>query len=182
MKKTVTNSKHLISFSENIEFFSDVAVLTSKCLDCSCRNISHICSGWTWLMPSTKVWSVSSFPTLWVWISTLSSHLNILFVYLFVVSSVFILVSYQKKKTTTTIPPPGLLWLRRRSVYLGNSHHYHCLAHHSGAFGRRDQNLGKIRVFKFTDDSIRIKLESSSCFHVSIIVTFERITLFIPAN
>lgn len=74
----------------------------SKCLDCSCRNISHTCSGWTWSMPSTKVWSVSSFPTLWVWISTQSSHLNILFLYLrYSLSPVFILVSCQN-------PPPPL--------------------------------------------------------------------------
>lgn len=36
------------------------------CLLFSHRNTSHTCSGWTWLMPFTKVWSASSFLTLWV--------------------------------------------------------------------------------------------------------------------
>lgn len=37
----------------------------------------------------------------------------------------------------------GLCWLWRGSVYMGDSHHHHCLVHHIGAPGHWNQNLGK---------------------------------------
>lgn len=48
--------------------FAAVWLQGSNSPSLSHRNISHICSGWTWLMRSTKVWSAFSFLTLWVYV------------------------------------------------------------------------------------------------------------------
>lgn len=108
-----------------------------------CRNISHICSGWTWLMPSTKVWSASSFLTLWVWFWFPSARLHSVIPCcscLLIISALFALFSL--------FSSPGLRWLWRGSVYMGNSHHHPRFIHHSGALGHWDQNLGKEPNFK----------------------------------
>lgn len=111
----------------------------------SFRNISHICSGWTWSMPSTKVWSASSFLTLWVWDSFPSARLR----------PVILCCSYSSVPlffaSCSPSSSPGLCWLWRGSVYMGNTHHHPRFIHHSGALGHWDQNLGEASNFRLID-------------------------------
>lgn len=64
--------------------------------------------------------------------------------------------------------PSGLRWLRRGSVYVGNSHHYHSSIHHPDAFRDRDQNLGKRNALISGD---RPSFESFQLFALSHIPT-----------
>lgn len=99
------------------------------------RNISHICSGWTWSMPSTKAWSAFSFLTLWVplWIPHECLHLMLAWKLIF--AALLVLLS--------SVSLAGLCWLWCRSVYVGDPHHHPGSMYHPGALGDWDQNLGE---------------------------------------
>lgn len=107
----------------------------------SFRSISHTCSGWTWLMLSTKVLSASSFPTLWVWFYFIFFHQLILLGLLLLLTHYF--PSFRPTSSPSPSSSQGLCWLWRGFVYMGNTHHQPRFIHHSAALGHWDQNLGK---------------------------------------